>query len=221
MKRSSGTLALICFALCLPVHAQDIANSSPSAAQPASVAATSSVRQLVSSEHHGICCALSQVRGTVNIDRHIGRGYEEAFTNVPITGGTKLHTDVGLAEVEFEDNSTLRLTPDSEVEFTLLKRAATGSTISSIKVVRGMRCVSPSLANTKGNTFTIAAGETSLQLNPSESHPPALSTRRIRTSRCSMAQSSLQRRLSVNQSAQTQGLSRLPTLIGYKRQPNR
>ena len=99
---------------------------------------------------------LSQVRGKVDIDRRIGRGYEEAFANIPITGGTRLHTDVGLAEVEFEDNSSVRLTPDSEVEFTLLKRAATGSTVTAMNVLHGMVYVN--LANTKGNTFTVAAG---------------------------------------------------------------
>ncbi|HXS11780.1 MAG TPA: FecR family protein [Acidobacteriaceae bacterium] len=162
MKLSSGTLALVGFALCLPVHAQDTASSLPSAAQPASVAATSTSTVGLSDIR---IVRLSQVRGKVDIDRHIGRGYEEAFANVPITGGTKLHTDVGLAEVEFEDNSSLRLTPDTEVEFTQLKRSATGSTISSMKVVRGM--VYASLANTKGNIFTITAGETAVQLEPS------------------------------------------------------
>jgi hypothetical protein len=162
MKPGSLTLALLSFALCLSLQAQDAVTPLPSAAQPASVAATSTNTVGISDIR---IVRLSQVRGKVDIDRHIGRGYEEAFANVPITGGTKLHTDVGLAEVEFEDNSTLRLTPDTDVEFTLLKRTATGSTISSVKVMRGM--VYASLANTKGNTFTIAAGETSLQLNPS------------------------------------------------------
>ncbi len=162
MKRSSGILALISFALCLPVHAQDTAKSLSSAAQPASVAAPSTNTVGLSDIR---IVRLSQVRGTVNIDRHIGRGYEEAFANVPITGGTKLHTDVGLAEVEFEDNSTVRLTPDTEVEFTLLKRTATGSTISAMNVLHGM--VYANLASTKGNTFTIAAGKALVQMNPS------------------------------------------------------
>ncbi len=161
MKKSSGILALISFALCLPVHAQDTANSLSSAAQPASVAAPSTNTVGLSSIR---IVRLSQVRGTVNIDRHIGRGYEEAFANVPITGGTKLHTDVGLAEVEFEDNSTLRLTPDTEVEFTLLKRTATGSTISTMNVLHGM--VFAYVANTKGNTFTITSGKALVAMNP-------------------------------------------------------
>ena len=163
MKRSSGTLALISFALCLPVLAQDTASPSPSAAQPASVAAASTTNTVGLSDIRIV--RLSQVRGKVDIDRHIGRGYEEAFANIPITGGTRLHTDVGLAEVEFEDNSSVRLTPDSEVEFTLLKRAATGSTVTAMNVLHGMVYVN--LANTKGNTFTVAAGKASVQMNPS------------------------------------------------------
>lgn len=162
MKPGSGTLALLSLALCLSLQAQVAATPSPSAAQPASVAATSTNTVGISDIR---IVRLSEVRGKVDIDRHIGRGYEEAFANIPITGGTRLHTDVGLAEVEFEDNSTIRLTPDTEVQFTLLKRTATGSTISEMSVLHGM--VYASLANTKGNTFTIAAGKTSVAMNPS------------------------------------------------------
>ena len=162
MKLCSGTLALLSLALCLPVLAQDTANPSPSAAQPASVTATPTNIAGLSDIR---IVRLSQVRGHVNIDRNIGRGYEEAFANIPITGGTRIQTDVGLAEVEFEDNSTFRLTPDTEVEFTLLKRTPTGSTISEINVLHGM--VFAALANTKGNTFTIGAGKASVAMNPS------------------------------------------------------
>ena len=161
MKPGSGILALCSIALCLPVLAQDTTVSSPSAAKPASVAAASTNTVGLSDIR---IVRLSQVRGQVNIDRHIGRGYEEAFANVPITGGTKLHTDVGLAEVEFEDNSTFRLTPDTEVEFTLLKRAATGPTITAVNVLHGM--VYANLAGTKGNTFTITAGKATVAMNP-------------------------------------------------------
>ena len=161
MKPGSLTLALLSFALCLSLQAQDAVTPLPSAAQPASVAATS-INTVGLSDIRIV--RLSQVRGKVDIDRHIGRGFEEGFANVPITGGTKLHTDIGLAEVEFEDNSTIRLTPDTEVEFTLLKRTASGSTISAVTVLHGM--VYASLAGTKGNTFTIAAGKASVVMNP-------------------------------------------------------
>ncbi len=162
MKPISGTLALLTsVALCLSVHAQDPANPSPAAAQPASFAASTHTVALSDIR----IVRLSQVRGTVQIDRHIGRGYEDAFANIPITTGTRLRTDVGLAEVEFEDNSTLRLTPDTEVVFTALKRTAAGPTVSAMNVLRGM--VYATLANTKGNSFTVAAGNASVELNPS------------------------------------------------------
>ena len=163
MKRSSTYFALFPFALCVTVFAQTptAQSSGSTTAQPieapasvASEAGLSDVRIV----------RLSQVRGKVQIDRHIGRSYEDAFANIPITGGARLRTDVGLAEVEFEDNSTLRLTPDTEVEFTLLKRRTTGSTISAMKVLHGM--VYASLAKTKDNTFTVSAGDATVALNP-------------------------------------------------------
>src|SRR6266851_3544056 len=64
---------------------------------------------------------LSDVEATVQIDRNTGQGYEKAFLNSPITEGTKLRTDKDArAEVEFEDGSTLRITPSTVVEFPVL-----------------------------------------------------------------------------------------------------
>jgi hypothetical protein len=165
MKPSSGTLALFSCALCLSLHAQDAATTQSSrvaARLPPARAAASSTNTVGLSDIRIV--RLSQVRGKVSIDRHVGRGYEEAFANIPITGGTALRTEVGLAEVEFEDNSTLRLTPDTDVSFAQLKRTAAGSTISSMTVLKGT--VYASLANTKGNTFTIAAADATIVLNP-------------------------------------------------------
>src|SRR5580698_9663009 len=64
---------------------------------------------------------LSDVQGSVQIDKNTGMGFENAFLNLPITQGTQLRTgDNGRAEIEFEDGSTLRLTPNSSVEFSTL-----------------------------------------------------------------------------------------------------
>ena len=61
---------------------------------------------------------LSDVKGTVQIDKNSGLGFENAFANLPITQGTQLRTrDNGRAEVEFEDGSTLRIIPNTTVEF--------------------------------------------------------------------------------------------------------
>src|SRR5947209_15100907 len=64
---------------------------------------------------------LSDVQGSVQIDKNTGLGFEKAFLNLPITQGTQLKTgDNGRAEIEFEDGSTLRLAPNSTVQFNTL-----------------------------------------------------------------------------------------------------
>ena len=73
---------------------------------------------------------LSQVRGEVQIKHETDRAFESAMANLPIVEQTTLRTGTGVAEVEFEDNSTLRLGPDSMAEFPRLERLATGGTAS-------------------------------------------------------------------------------------------
>ena len=54
---------------------------------------------------------LSSVEGQVQIDRAAGEGLERAILNTPVVEGTRLVTGSdGLAEVEFENQSALRLT---------------------------------------------------------------------------------------------------------------
>lgn len=100
---------------------------------------------------------LSQASGKVEMDRNIGHGFETAFNNLPITEGTRLKTGEGSAEVEFEDGSTLRLIPDTQVDFTQLSRSAVGATVSVMNVLRG--AVYVSLNKTKGNTFNLTSGD--------------------------------------------------------------
>lgn len=81
---------------------------------------------------------LSQVDGAVRIDRNTGGGFERAFLNIPITQGTKLQTQAdGRMEVEFEDGSTLRLAPQTLVEFPELALRDDGQKVSLVKVVEG------------------------------------------------------------------------------------
>jgi len=107
---------------------------------------------------------LSQVKGEVQVDRHTGRGFEDAMANLPIVEGSQLRTVEGIAEVEFEDNSTLRLAPNSLIEFPSLERLPTGKTASSVHLLRGTMYVS--LLKTQGNQFTLLFGERKLDLPP-------------------------------------------------------
>ncbi len=104
---------------------------------------------------------LSEIRGEAELDRNTGNGFEPAFTNLPITQQSRLRTNQGVAEVEFEDNSSLRLTPGTVVDFPQLGRTSTGATLSTIRVVKGAVYVSLSGSRSKAapNQFTITFGE--------------------------------------------------------------
>jgi len=81
---------------------------------------------------------LSDVQGTVQIDKNSGLGFENAFANLPITQGTQLRTrENGRAEIEFEDGSTLRVTPNTSVEFSTLGLSDTGKRITVVDLAGG------------------------------------------------------------------------------------
>jgi hypothetical protein len=85
---------------------------------------------------------LSEVQGTVQIDKNTGLGFENAFLNLPVTQGTQLKTAAnGRAEVEFEDGSTLRLTPNSSIQFSTLGLSDSGKRISVVNLADGMAYV--------------------------------------------------------------------------------
>ena len=85
---------------------------------------------------------LSDVQGSVQIDKNTGLGFENAFLNLPITQGAQVRThDRGRAEIEFEDGSTLRLTPNTTVEFSTLGLSDSGKRTSVINLVEGMAYV--------------------------------------------------------------------------------
>ena len=79
---------------------------------------------------------LSSVEGDVQIDR--GQGYEKAFVNLPVTQAMKIRdNNDGRAEVEFEDGSTLRITPGTIVEFPELSLRSTGAKVSAVHLQEG------------------------------------------------------------------------------------
>jgi len=75
--------------------------------------------------------------GDVQLDR--GQGFGRAILNTPIVQGSRLTTrgDDALAEVEFEDGSTMRLTPGTTIEFWQLSLRASGEKVSSITLENG------------------------------------------------------------------------------------
>src|SRR6476659_10479647 len=106
---------------------------------------------------------LSQVDGDVQIDRNTGLGYERAFLNLPITQGTKLRAGQDArAEIEFEDGSTLRITPGTSVEFPELARRDSGARASSLELQQGTASVN--FKGDKQEEFTLACVQDRLAL---------------------------------------------------------
>ena len=97
---------------------------------------------------------LSDVQGTVQINKNSGLGFESAFANLPITQGTELRTrENGRAEIEFEDGSTLCLTPNTTVQFSTLGLSDAGKRVSSVELVEGKAYVN--WLGKSGDEFTL------------------------------------------------------------------
>jgi FecR protein len=104
---------------------------------------------------------LSSVEGPVQIDRVAGGGLERAILNTPIVEGTRLVTgNDGLAEVEFENESAVRLTGDSEVKFTQLLMSDTGAKINQFEVTKGL--VYLDTASKGDDIYRVKAGNATL-----------------------------------------------------------
>lgn len=98
---------------------------------------------------------LSDVQGSVQIDKNTGLGFENAFLNLPVTQGTQLRTgEKGRAEIEFEDGSTLRLTPRTTVEFGTLGLTDGGKRITAVNLVEGRAYVN--WLGKSGDEFTLS-----------------------------------------------------------------
>ena len=81
---------------------------------------------------------LSYVDGNVQMERTAGQGLERAILNSPIVEGSRLVTgNDGLAEVEFENNSTVRLGEATEVKFRQLLINDAGDKFNEVELVRG------------------------------------------------------------------------------------
>jgi len=91
----------------------------------------------VLADSHVRIVRLSMVEGSVKVDRGTGQ-FEKAMINLPITQGMKLRTGYdGRAEIEFEDGSTVRIAPDSAVQFPELSLRDSGTKVSTVEVSKG------------------------------------------------------------------------------------
>src|ERR1700758_4330350 len=106
-------------------------------------------------ESHVRIVRLSEVQGTVEVDRGTGQGFEKAFLNMPMVEGMKLATKAdGRAEVEFEDGSAVRITPNTRVDFSALSLQDSGARVSTLMLNQGMAYVQYT-AKGKSDAFTV------------------------------------------------------------------
>ena len=85
---------------------------------------------------------LSDVQGSVQVNKNSGLGFERAFINLPITQGVQLRTGAnGRAEIEFEDGSCMRLGPNTSIEFSHLGADDSGKRSSEVDLTDGLAYV--------------------------------------------------------------------------------
>jgi hypothetical protein len=116
----------------------------------------------VAADSHVRIVRLSYIEGAVQISRSSGRAYEKAMVNLPIAEGAKLKTSDGRAEVEFEDGSTVRIVPDSTVEFSQLSLRDSGAKVSDMHLTSGTAYIN--FAGTKNDEFSLHFGDEKIAL---------------------------------------------------------
>ena len=114
-------------------------------------------------ESHVRIIRLSYVDGSVQMDRP-GQGMERAILNTPVTEGLRLVTgNDGLAEVEFESNSSVRLGENSEVRFSKLIVNDAGARVNELEVVKGT--VYFDTRSSKSDIFRVSAGNSTFSVS--------------------------------------------------------
>jgi hypothetical protein len=82
---------------------------------------------------------LSDVEGQVQVYQGDQIAFDQAEPNMPAMEGMRFVTGQnGRVEIEFEDGSVARVTPNSSVRLTQLRRATDGSTITQIDALSGL-----------------------------------------------------------------------------------
>ena len=82
---------------------------------------------------------LSYVQGTVQIRRGGQTGYSPAMMNLPLTQGSKIETGAnGRAEIEFEDGSVARITPNSSLGIRQLQVGSGGALETAVEQSSGL-----------------------------------------------------------------------------------
>lgn len=101
---------------------------------------------------------LSDVEGAVQIVRNNQTEFSHAVMNMPLTQGTQIETGPdGRAEVEFEDGSVSRITPNSSLSLAKLSISSTGTLETTLQQPKGL--VYYELRSDPQSAFTVDFGD--------------------------------------------------------------
>ena len=85
---------------------------------------------------------LSNVVGSVQILAGAETQFSQAYPNMPLMQGSTLKTgEDGRAEIQLEDGSVIRLTPNSSAAMTMLARDSAGNTKTEVDLLSGLSYV--------------------------------------------------------------------------------
>jgi hypothetical protein len=105
---------------------------------------------------------LTYVQGSVTVTQSERAEPVPAQVNLPLLSGVLLTTaEDGQAEVEFEDGSLVRLTPNSALDLESLKADEDGVAISHLRLVHGVAFLE--LRSTMSYRYTFSAGDDELE----------------------------------------------------------
>lgn len=100
---------------------------------------------------------LSAVQGGVQVLDGSGVAFNQAQVNMPVVEGMKLVTaEDGRVEIQFEDGSVARVTPNSAITVSQLGHNADGSTVTAITADAGLTYYE---LNSRGGQYTVQFGQ--------------------------------------------------------------
>lgn len=88
-------------------------------------------------DSHARIVRLSYIDGDVEIDKADSRGFNPAYMNMPVIYQAKVWARDGQAEIELEDGSSIRLTPETIVSFADLSLDADGNRKTAVELTQG------------------------------------------------------------------------------------
>lgn len=108
---------------------------------------------------------LSDVQGDVQVLTATEQAFSQAQLNMPIVQGMKIvASENGRAEVQFEDGSVARVTPDSSITLTELSHNSDGATVTTISADSGLTYYE---LNSRAGQYTVHFGRDSVVPNDS------------------------------------------------------